>query len=401
MYQEKQYTVEEYAEKLFTSTSSILRCVKQINLFLKDYNLTIQKKPMKIVGSEKQIRYFYSLFFWEKSGTKVGIAKYLDVSKAVEIVQELAVRTNVDLSPIMENELSIYLLIVPERISKGRTLDHYNAPIEVTKEVVNIIEELLKDKSIIVAKQEIEFMGFYYMNRYLKPNLTNHYATIEIVETFKQIDQFLTSFSEKHSFILTNKAVLQRRIFHYIMYKKEFQGRNFFFIDRAKKTLHQIDKIYHSFINLARSELEDWSFGDWIPKTNEETLGFLYILIINWEGLTSQVIQLQTKINVLIISHFGKNHELFLADILKNYFPNELKCYSLAENKFQNSEIDVVVTDSQIKEIRKNIIETIPIIGIDYAPNERNWKTIRTILTEIKQTNEKCNYQINAYSPFP
>nr|WP_081884466.1 helix-turn-helix domain-containing protein [Carnobacterium alterfunditum] len=40
LYQEKLESIEDYAENLFTSTSSIVRSIKQINLFLEEYNLT-------------------------------------------------------------------------------------------------------------------------------------------------------------------------------------------------------------------------------------------------------------------------------------------------------------------------------------------------------------------------
>jgi len=40
VYQEKLESIEDYAENLFTSTSSIVRSIKQINLFLEEYNLT-------------------------------------------------------------------------------------------------------------------------------------------------------------------------------------------------------------------------------------------------------------------------------------------------------------------------------------------------------------------------
>lgn len=73
---------------------------------------------------------------------------------------------------------------------------------------------------------------------------------------------------------------------------------------------------------------------------------------------------MQKKTSVLVISQFGKAHELFLADILKSYFPNELICYSLAEKKFQNLEIEIVVTDTKLDAVQKNIPKEVPVIGI-------------------------------------
>jgi len=39
----------------------------------------------------------------------------------------------------------------------------------------------------------------------------------------------------------------------------------------------------------------------------------------------------------------------FLADILESYFPNELDCFSETDNQFKDSEMKVVVTDTQVE----------------------------------------------------
>lgn len=193
---------------------------------------------------------------------------------------------------------------------------------------------------------------------------------------------------------------MKRSIFQYIVYKREFQGNDFFLVNRTKNTLVNIDKIYHSFIKLVFAEVENWTNTGEITKTEDEVIEILYLLIVYWEGLTAQILQLQEKIKVLLISQFGKAHELFLSDILRSYFPNELDCFSLTDEKFQASEIGLVITDTQIEDPRKETLRKVPVIGIEYAPNERNWKTIQSILIDIKHSKEASNNWVNASSPF-
>ncbi|WP_035052130.1 helix-turn-helix domain-containing protein [Carnobacterium pleistocenium] len=400
LYQEKLNSIEDYADYLFTSTSSIIRNVKHINLFLEEYNLTVQRNPMRIVGQEQQIRYFYSIFFWEKYGTKIGGTQYLEFDEARRIIQRLEKSTDIALSPIIENKLAICLLICLERISKGYIMQEYTAPIKLNKAALAIIESFVANIQMAIPKQEIEFMGFYLTNRYLNPDFQLNEVTREQLTIFQHIDQFLTGFSKKNSFVLPNKEVVKRSIFQYIVYKREFQGNDFFLVNRTKNTLVNIDKIYHSFIKLVFAEVENWTNTGEITKTEDEVIEILYLLIVYWEGLTAQILQLQEKIKVLLISQFGKAHELFLSDILRSYFPNELDCFSLTDEKFQASEIGLVITDTQIEDPRKETLRKVPVIGIEYAPNERNWKTIQSILIDIKHSKEASNNWVNASSPF-
>lgn len=52
------------AEKCFSSTVTIHQNIKQLNVFLKRYDLQILSSPIRITGEEHQIRFMYKAFFW-------------------------------------------------------------------------------------------------------------------------------------------------------------------------------------------------------------------------------------------------------------------------------------------------------------------------------------------------
>ncbi|WP_439442936.1 helix-turn-helix domain-containing protein [Listeria aquatica] len=52
------------AEKCFSSSVTIHQNIKQLNVFLEQYDLQISASPIRIAGEEHQIRFMYKAFFW-------------------------------------------------------------------------------------------------------------------------------------------------------------------------------------------------------------------------------------------------------------------------------------------------------------------------------------------------
>lgn len=65
IFNNKKTTFERLASDLYLSTYSLKRILRQINVGLEDFNISISFSPLDFVGSEKDIRYFLFSFYQE------------------------------------------------------------------------------------------------------------------------------------------------------------------------------------------------------------------------------------------------------------------------------------------------------------------------------------------------
>lgn len=62
------FTYDQLAEKLFVSRSSLIRSIKFINEEILKFDFFIDTKPLKIVGNERNVRFFFITYFKDKYG---------------------------------------------------------------------------------------------------------------------------------------------------------------------------------------------------------------------------------------------------------------------------------------------------------------------------------------------
>lgn len=104
LYRYQEFAVIQLSQKLSISESSLFRKIKELNNYLKEFQIKIRNGRMQ--GEELQIRYFYYQFYWSVANKAVlkprgydeqitnlvqGIANFLHVSFESEAKQRIAV----------------------------------------------------------------------------------------------------------------------------------------------------------------------------------------------------------------------------------------------------------------------------------------------------------------------
>ena len=118
---------------MFTSQSSINRSLKQIELFLIDYDLVIESNPIRLTGTEKQIRYFTTIFLCEYYSSnrenfhhplkKVSSDLLAQIESEKEVYQH---------SFLTHYRTLIWLIVCLERMSKGHFIEkNYPMPLKI------------------------------------------------------------------------------------------------------------------------------------------------------------------------------------------------------------------------------------------------------------------------------
>lgn len=162
------HTLEEYAEELYTSVSSVKRCMEQVKPIFEKYGLTIQQKPIRVQGNEKQIIFFYGVLFWEEYGTSFLKLNFTYEAEAYELIKTFKEKMNLALSSTLMNKISLWLVLIFERFSKDYHIEKNYVPLlPVSTEIEKIISQELNQLPFRITKEDSLFISYFLESRYI------------------------------------------------------------------------------------------------------------------------------------------------------------------------------------------------------------------------------------------
>lgn len=381
LFSETYNTLEEYAEALYTSTSSVKRCIEHVKEVLKKYNLAIQQKPIRIIGSEKDILFFFGIFFWEEYGSSFLKLQHTYKQEAYELVIAFKEKMQLSLSVTLISKVTLWFILFFERFAKGHHFEkNYHTLIPVSKPIKDFISDSTHQLPFEITEEDINFISFILESRYVYFNREAIQTKPDLLAVYNEIDTFLETLSKETSFILPNKRLLKKRLFSQYIYTIEFKGLNYPLVDQIKLTTLNNEGTYNCFIETVQILLRKSENTAWKNAILSDTTDFFYILISTWENLTSEIFKNRKRINILIISQFGLHHEMYLKELIALRFPYTFNSFLLTEENFPENGIDLIISDHEVAEIKSQLNEAIPVIGVNYSPNSRNWSHLKEII---------------------
>lgn len=376
-------TLEEYAEELYTSVSSVKRCIELVKPVLKKYGLTIQQKPIRIQGQEKQIIFFYGVLFWEEYGTSCLKRHSRCNKEAYTLVKAFKTENKLALSATLMNKMTLWLVLIFERLSKANHIEsNYTPLLPVSKETEQLVSRELEKLPFKIHEEDSQFISYFLESRYIFFTRDTIEQNQRFLQVYDDIEVFLTILTERMSIFLGNKEMVHKRLFSHYLYKIEFQGLSYSLVERNKITVYNQGGLYDDFLETAVDVLENFYRGEWLENVLDDPMDFLYILISTWENLTTEILKHRNKINVLIVSQFGLYHEKFLEELMQLYYPYKLKSFLSANEDYPDS-IQLIVTDHEVTEYKFRLDNSIPVVGINYSANEHSWDQIKMMIDQI------------------
>lgn len=384
LFSESLHTLEEYADAMYTSVSSVKRSIDQVKKVLVKYGLNLQQKPLRIVGEEKQVLFFYGVFFWEEYGTSFLELDYPNAKYAFDLVSTFKEHLGLSLSATLISKITLWATVIFERLSKGHHIEEeYTTLLPVSSEIQNFLFEHTMDFPFTMTKKDILFASFFLEMRYRSFPETVIKTSPALYATYVEIETFLTTLSKEASIPLENKKIVQDRLFGQFVNRLEFMGHNFTLVDRTKIALINNEGIYTCFFKTAQKILEQMDKTVWSEIILADSVDFFYVLVSTWHNLTTEIFRQRQKINTLIISQFGLHHEKFLKELANLRFPYTLKSYLFTEENYYSSDIDLILTDHEVERIAIRVDKHIPVVGINYSPNNQNWKHLKKVIESL------------------
>lgn len=355
-------SINSLAENQFTSISTIYRMIDKFNTAATNkYNFRLDKKSLKFIGSEKNIRSFFTQLFKEKYA--IDEWPFININKNTI---KKAITEYFKINNINKFEYS-YLEIMSWTCAVNLHRTKLNFPVisqmETNKINYDIIKNLLKSNIL----QNI-FRTFYIpLTENNLINIFYNYVHVDLVHTFKEFTDkadyspniaislhrgFSDTFSIKNKYNLQLNNIENLIISVHnsaVLYNSDIKS-NCVIYNRRKMYIDQIYKQFPELVTDIKTYLSNYltSLKGSIKKNEVEHL--TYVAVSTWKGLISQMYNLSDKLNVLIISRFNSVH----ASNIKVQLDMIFKCFfntvlfdgnSLEIDNINFDDFDLVIAD--------------------------------------------------------
>ncbi|MCA9765952.1 MAG: helix-turn-helix domain-containing protein [Carnobacterium sp.] len=387
-------TSEELSELLYTSQSSIRRNLKQLNVFLAEYKLSIQSKPIKITGSEKQIRYFYSVFLCEYYYTNVENFQHQMKEWAFNFLETLEKKESIPSQSCFTNyKTLIWIIVCLDRVSKGYFIEENYLTIKmVTIQEKQLLYKFKEQLSFELSGKEIDFMMYvYWNNRYEfeKIDLVNNAASSYL---YQQVLFFINQLKKETGYSIQEESFLITNLMGYYFNGKFFSGPGNFLFNTRRRNTELSEKTFSDFTNKVENVVNRYPRGSWIYNMQIKEL--VFVLMLFWKGLITQIISKKEKINIMICSYIGAQQERLLGEMIESRFPTVVDCSAFSSTNLLKDTIQLVLTDHKINETQQTMVQSKKVIGIDIVPTKRDWKRIERAIKDIQLEQERLGNRI-------
>lgn len=353
-------SIPKLSELLFMSSSTLYRLIRQINTKISKYGIEISKNPYYITGNEKNIRYFFYEYFYEK---------YSFTSWPFETVNEKALdkflNFHIELTQL-KNDFAYYskfkIISVVNLIryknkhyvdTKGLKLDYVDSIPDLSPYAV-LFQEFERTFDIQYDNHAITQIFTNYVQDSFSLNydhlIEKSSKSKQIAAEISMITYTLDKLSEETNIPILNKKQMIsaiRNIIHldYLEPRPEytFYDQDKYFVKGLK---NEFPNFYHSLYQ-AMKELRQF-----LDKTLTEAgiHFYIYTFFTYWKGLVSELRKKFTKVRVTIISDRHVTHANMLKEFIAYEFSEQIVIdiytgIELDRNILESLETDLIVTN--------------------------------------------------------
>lgn len=362
-------SLEDLAEELFISLSTLKRLITRTNSYLKkEFNIFISTRPISVVGNEHNIRLFYLKYFSEAyTITEWPFESYLNKKNHERLISLLVEKTSLNINFALFQHLKIVSGVNLIRFQKGYRINEYN-----NNQGKLLLNELENSKEMKDLSSLFRMKFNYYITEDVLTELFSNYLderlelgiSTKTVASSREVTPspyilpswiaVLDSFEKKLNLSISNKYNLAVHLHATVILGQEDIGVNFLVYDYKQNYLallrSQYETIYSCFLNL----VEDLYDKNHILLDSDLRDNLLYCFFITWENFYLEMRRKQYKLKVLVIERSYNNTGNFLKRYVGEFFEvtnfeelevMDIDLVAIAE------EYDLIVTDVIIERV--------------------------------------------------
>ncbi len=392
--------IEDLADELYISRSTLQHELRHIRDILKEYNLILDQRPyhgIKVIGDETQIRYCISEYLFNQQSTlKDNMDDWLGIltEEELEVIKDSVLfnlrKHHIIISDISLQNLITHIAIACKRIRESNSVQmvhHHLQEIETKKEflVAKEIAKAIHDKLYIsFSNHEVAYLAIHLQGTKLTNSSVLHMEVNSVIDRDIQetVTEMIKRIDDEYGFHLTNDKEL---LLAMSLHLKPAINRYKFKMNIRNLMLDEIKSKYPLSFNAALigAQVVQEKMDIMI---DESEIGFLALHI--------EAAQERQKKNTknaprcLIVCASGLGSAQLLMYKLQNEFGDHLNImgsteyYNLLQQPFHD--IDFIISTIPIEEKLP-----VPVIHVSTILGETDLNKINTLLNQGEFVSDK------------
>ena len=397
--EEATINLDDLAEELFISRSSLSKDIQEIKEKLKSYRLTLSSKHgvgLWVDGDERSKRHFILDYFFGKNYTN-SLKKYLGNSSFFEDIsfEELTIiildeirEEKLKISDIIIQNLVLHLALSIKRLKEGFEIKELGISADISdrveyqaaKNIVNRIEDF---SQIPFPSEEVSYLALHLMAK------SNHSVVEENQELSNELSQAMTALSKNLCYSISEDYQLRVGLLDHLKPMLVRLERN---ISLDNPLTDEIKKNYTLAFELTKKYLGQMPLLSHYHITDDE-----------WAYLTLHVMAAMEKakdmekIHALIICATGYGSAQLLKNRVINEFENHITVTNVQGyyeiNDASLKDADLIISSIDLS----TMVFPIPVIHVSVFLNDEDVAKIRKTIQQISTKNRLINTpQINS-----
>lgn len=384
-------SVDEWAEKLFLTSSTLRRIINRMNIELKKESIHIEGKKLALVGDELKIVHFMARLFLEKYvDNEVPFdSKQL---KALKLLFKSYTKYNKTILNFKEYErIKSFMLASIVRVQNKHYI--YDKETDVTKysnriSKSKIAKLLFKNLFKVELNNELvyRFTNAIISGEYLSSY--NDLLTIsknqkKVIESLIMVEEIVNRIQNELKIPIINREKLVLPLYNNFAMQ---YGKKFILYDFAKEFTLSLEKMFPNVTFMLKKLLlplclteEDWEISQYV-----------YIFATHCESFFNVIRTREKKVKIALFSTYDLEYLKFLKEEIHLNFSYHFEVeiltdYSISEVKLKDSNFDIMITNIPGLMFENSLTLCFPIF-----PRQENWVMLYEAYEKItKQNNDK------------
>ncbi|WP_088810154.1 MULTISPECIES: helix-turn-helix domain-containing protein [Listeria] len=386
------WTVEEWADELFTSPSSLYRLIHRIRKKMEIYGVELNINPVYITGNEAQVRYFFSQLYYTTFGLERWPFKADDREALDRYISTHEACVGYRFVYPQRQERFFWLQVCIERIRQGYFIDMAEIAIpfyEHEADLKNSFKQLEKDTGIVLTEGErygiklLQLQGLGYERKAnIEASLSffAQHAPEKLVQSEAILENIVVYYGHPYP---SNKNEILLQLLSYLLYLEQFVEFDSFIVSKRGYVTGVLEEEFPSFCEAVRKAVKDVADS----RVKAETV--IFFLGTLWEGLVFAQRKEIEPVRILVSSQLSVSNTRFLKSIIASRFQDQVELFEMTEpdivaEHLRANQIDFVLADFAAAQY-----DGIPTVEVNYFPSERDWRNIRKKIRHIQKERNK------------